>query len=184
MGTDDYIEETEIKGVFIIKRPTFGDERGFFREIFRKEDLEKRLGYEFNIVQSNHSRSKKDILRGIHVATWMKLVTYTRGNVQQIVVDTRPESPTFGKYISINAGEDNRIAVFIPAGMGNGFLALSEEVDYVYFTTDYWAAGKEQYILYNDPDINIDWQTNSPQVSEKDLQGISLREAFPEKFKG
>jgi dTDP-4-dehydrorhamnose 3,5-epimerase len=178
----DYIEETELKGVFVVKRPTFGDDRGFFRELYRKEDLEKRLGYEFNPVQPNHSRSVKDTLRGIHVASWMKLVTVTRGEVQQIVVDLREDSPTFGKYISVNISEENRCCVFVPPGCGNAFLVISDTVDYIYMTTDYWAPGKEKYVIYNDPDLHIDWQTDSPIISEKDMAALPLREVFPEKF--
>jgi dTDP-4-dehydrorhamnose 3,5-epimerase len=182
-SADDFIIETELKGVFVIKRPTFEDDRGFFRELYRKGDLEKRLGYEFTPVQPNHSRSKKDTLRAIHVATWHKLVTVMRGEVQQLVADLREDSPTFGKHITINVGDSNRVCVFIPAGCGNGFLALSDEVDYCYFTTDYWGPGKEKYVIYNDPDLNINWQTQNPIVSEKDSQSPKLREVFPDKFK-
>ncbi len=179
---NDYIEETELKGVFIIKRPTFDDDRGFFRELYRKTDLEKRLGFTFDPVQPNHSRSQKDTLRAIHVATWHKLVTVMRGEAQQLVADLREDSPTFGQHITINIGESNRACVFIPAGCGNGFLALSEGVDYCYLTTDYWSPGKEKYVIYNDPDLNIAWQTQNPIVSTKDLQGKKLREIFSSKF--
>ncbi len=181
--TDDFIEETELSGVFIIKRPTFEDDRGFFREIFRKSDLEKRLGHEFTVAQPNHSRSIKGILRGIHVATWMKLVTVTRGKVQQVVIDLREDSPTFGKYISLTlGGNDNRYSVFIPPGMGNAFAVLSDVADYMYFTSDYWAPGKEKYIIYNDPDLNVKWELENPSISEKDLAGVPVRELFPNKF--
>lgn len=184
MSDQDCIEETELKGVFIIKRPTFEDDRGFFRELYRKGDLEARLGYEFNPVQPNHSRSIKGVLRGVHTAPWMKLVTVTRGEVQQIVIDLREDSPDFGKYISINMGDSNRVCVFVPPGCGNAFLALSDVVDYIYFTTDYWAPGKEKYIIYNDPDLKIAWQTDSPLISEKDLNAAQkLKDVFPEKFK-
>ncbi|MBI2596180.1 dTDP-4-dehydrorhamnose 3,5-epimerase [Candidatus Daviesbacteria bacterium] len=176
---DNFIKETELNGVFIIARPTFEDERGFFRESFRKRDLDKRLGYEFNPVQSNHSRSKKGVLRGIHVAPWHKLATVISGAVQQVVVDLRKKSPTFGQHISMLINEENRISLCIPAGCGNAYLVLSDGVDYTYLTTDYWSAGKELGIIYNDPKLNIKWEIDSPILSEKDLENPPVSEIFP-----
>ena len=164
----DFIEQTELEGVLIINRPVFGDERGFFREVYRKADLEMRTGLEIDFVQSNHSRSPKDTLRGIHIAPWHKLVTCANGLVQQVVVDTRPDSPTFGKHISIELGEGIFRNVFIPAGCGNAFLVLSESADYTYLASDYWAPGKEKDLLWNDGTLNIDWKSQTPLVSEKD----------------
>ncbi len=172
---EDFIETTELDGVFVITRPQFGDDRGFFREIFRKNDLESKLGGEFKVNQANHSRSPKDTLRGIHIAPWHKLVTCVRGQVQQVVVDTRKDSPTFGEHISVTLGEDNFKSVFIPAGCGNAFLVLSDVADYVYLTTDYWAPGKEQDLIWSDPDLAINWQTSTPIVSEKDAQNPTLK---------
>lgn len=176
---EDYIEETDILGVFIIKRPTFEDERGFFRETFRKNDLEKRLGYPFNPVQANHSRSKKGTLRGIHIAPWHKLVTVFRGQVQQVIVDLRRDSPSFGKHISVLLGEGNWVALFIPKGCGNAFLVLSDEADYNYLTSDYWVPGREIGVIYNDSDLNIKWELKDVGLSDKDLQNPSLKDAFP-----
>lgn len=180
---NDYIKPTELAGVYLIERPCFGDERGFFRELYRKADLDARLGFEFTPVQANHSRSQKNTLRGIHIAPWHKLVTVYRGNVQQVVVDTRPNSLTFGQHLSINLGEDVFHSVFIPAGMGNAFAVTSEVADYCYLTTDYWAPGKETYVNYADPNLNIQWQIPTPTVSETDQKHPTLREIFPEKFK-
>jgi dTDP-4-dehydrorhamnose 3,5-epimerase len=177
---NDFITETKLEGVFIIKRPTFEDPRGFFREFYRKNDLETRIGFSFDPAQANHSHSIKDTLRGIHIAPWHKLITVTHGAVQQIVVDTRVDSPTFAQYESITLND--QIAVFVPAGCGNGFLATTEEADYIYLATDYWSPGKELYLLYNDPDVKIQWETHNPIVSEKDLQNKPLRNLFPEKF--
>lgn len=178
---NDYIEETILNGVFVIKRPTFGDERGFFRETFRKAELEKRLGYAFEPKQANHSRSQKGSLRGIHIAPYNKFITVTRGLVQQVVVDTREDSKTFGQYVSIPLGEDNWYSVFIPAHCGNAFLVLSNTADYTYITTDYWSQGAEKYVVYNDPDIAIAWQSSNPTVSEKDLQNKPLKKVYPNK---
>lgn len=182
MSEQDYITETEIAGVFIIERPVFGDQRGFFRELYRKSDLDARLGYEFNPVQTNHSRSQQDTLRGIHIAPYHKLVSVYQGKVQQVVVDTRPESSTFGKYISINLGEENFKSIFIPADLGNAFAVTSDITDYCYLTTDYWAPGVETYINYADPDLNIQWEITAPIVSDSDKKHPTLREAFPNKF--
>ena len=178
----DYILNTELEGVFILKRPTFDDPRGFFRELFRKADLEKRIGFNFDTVQANHSRSSKDTLRGIHIAPWHKLVSVTRGEVQQIVVDFREGSATFGKYISVLMGEDHNNSVFVPSGCGNSFLVTSEIADYVYLASDYWAPGKEQYVIYNDPNIAIEWKSNNPNISDKDLTNKPAKEVFPGKF--
>lgn len=172
---DDFIEETNIAGVLIIKRPTFTDDRGFFREIFRKSDFEK-FGIELNLLQANHSRNKKGGLRGIHIAPWYKLVTVYRGMVQQVVVDTREDSPTFGKHISVNIGEKNWVSVLIPPTCGNAFLTLSDIADYNYLTTDYWAPGLEKAIIFNDPDLAIKWESDSPILSEKDLKNPTFKD--------
>lgn len=178
MDNDDFIEETDLEDVFIIKRPSFGDDRGFFREIFRKGDLEKRLGYQLDIKQANHSRSAKGVLRGIHIAPWHKLVTVTRGEVQQVIVDLREGSATFGKHISLIAGEGNRASVFIPADCGNAFLILSEDADYTYLTTDYWSPGKEKSVIYNDPELGIAWKLDNPSLSDKDLQNPLFKQVY------
>jgi dTDP-4-dehydrorhamnose 3,5-epimerase len=179
---DDFITPTELKDVFIIERPVFSDDRGFFRETFRKNDLEARLGTKLEFVQANHSRSPKNSLRGIHAAPWNKLVTCIHGKVQQVVSDLRTDSPTFGKYVSVILGEGNLRSVFVPAGTGNSFLVLSEEADYSYVTTDYWAPGKEISMAWDDADLNIQWQSDNPMLSSKDQANPTLRQTFPEKF--
>lgn len=179
---NEHIKETSIPGVFIIKMPTNDDERGFFRETVRKRELDKVLGYNFEIAQENHSRSKKGVLRGIHVAPWNKLTYVPRGKVQQVVVDLREDSPTFGQHISIIMGEEDRIDIFVPAGCGNAFLVLSGEADYIYLTDDYWSPGKEIAIAWNDPDLAIPWETKHPILSEKDNEAPRIKELFPQKF--
>lgn len=176
---DDSIKKTDIEGVFIINRPVLPDNRGFFHEIFRKNDLESVIGKPFEIVQQNHSRSVKDTLRGIHVAPWSKLVYVSRGSMQEIVVDLRVTSPTFKKWISITLGDDTKSAVFIPPGCGNGFLVLSNNADYSYLVSDYWAPDKEYSILWNDSDLNIKWETFNPILSDKDQENPSFKEKFP-----
>ncbi len=175
-NTKTTITETQIPGVYIIESPTFEDERGFFRETFRLPELEARLGFNFNLAQDNHSRTSKGYLRGIHCAPWNKLVYCIRGEVQDVIVDLREGSSTFGKHLSINMGEKNRVRVFVPAGCGHGFLALSEETDFHYLTDQLWEPEKEVGIIWNDPDLNISWQINNPKVSVKDQENKFLKE--------
>lgn len=184
MRENDYIIETALPGVMIIERPTFADDRGFFRETFRKKHLEEHLGRQLEFLQANHSRSSKGTLRGIHIAPWDKLITVTGGEVQAVIVDTRPDSPTFGRSVSLHLTDKAPRSLFVPAGCGNSFLVLSEQADYTYLTTEYWAPGKEFNIAYNDPDLNIAWANSEPTLSEKDQTNPSLREVFPEKFSG
>lgn len=175
------VKKTTIKDVLLISRPNFSDDRGFFRETFRKNELEETLGRNLDFVQGNHSHSKKATLRGIHIAPWDKLITVTSGQVQQVVVDLRESSETFGKYESFILGEPEYNSIFVPKGCGNSFLVLSEQADYVYFVTDYWAAGKELSLKYNDETLNVAWQLNDVFVSDRDKTAPSLKELFPNK---
>lgn len=174
--------KTTLDGVFRIERPTHEDNRGFFRESMRLNDLEKATGQHFRIVQSNHARSKKNTLRGIHTAPWNKLIYVTRGRVQTVVVDLRINSRNFGKYESFILGDENKSSIFIPVGIGNSYLVLSDDADYTYLTDEEWSPGKENSVLWNDPDLNIKWDTKNPNLSEKDKQNPTLRSLFPEKF--
>jgi dTDP-4-dehydrorhamnose 3,5-epimerase len=178
----DYIAATDLAGVYIVERPTFPDGRGFFHETFRKNDLEARFGSSLDFVQANHSRSVQNTLRGIHIAPWHKLISVTRGEIQAVISDLRPHSPTFGQSLSFNLGESTRASIFIPAGCGNSFAVLSEEADYVYLVTDYWAPGKETSVRYDDLDLAIPWQVSQPIVSEQDKAHPTAREAFPDQF--
>lgn len=181
---NEFIKPTSIKDVLFIARPKFGDDRGFFRETFRKNELEEALGYPVDFVQGNHSYSRKGTLRGIHQAPWHKLITVTRGKIQAVLVDLRPDSNTFGKYESIILGEPDFGSIFVPAWIGNSFLVLSDEVDYVYSVTDYWAPGKEETVKYNDADIAVKWEMPEADliVSDRDKEAKTLREIFPNKF--
>ncbi|MDO8429469.1 MAG: dTDP-4-dehydrorhamnose 3,5-epimerase [Candidatus Daviesbacteria bacterium] len=170
------IKDTPLEGVFVIDRPNFSDERGFFKETFRKSELEEKLGYEFVPVQQNHSRSVRGVLRGIHVAPWSKLVYCVNGTVQEVVVDLRPKSSTYGKSFSIVLGEEKKACLYLPPFCGNAFLTLSETADYAYLVTDYWAPGKEFGVAWNDPDLSINWQISAPILSEKDQQNPRFRE--------
>ncbi len=175
------ITETELKGVFTINRNIISDERGFFREVFRKDGLEKELGVTIDLVQANHSRSQKGVLRGIHRAAWSKLIYVPNGVVQSVIVDLREDSESFGKYLSVTLGEENKVALFIPPYFGNSLLVLSSQADMTYLVTDYWQPGKEVGIIWNDPDLKINWLIDNPILSPKDEQNLTIKDMFPDR---
>lgn len=180
---DETIKKTSIEGLLEIQRPTFVDGRGFFRESARIREIEEAAGLKFNVVQMNHARSTKNTLRGIHIAPWNKLIYVTSGKVKAVIVDLRPDSPTFGKHESFVIGDENKSSIFIPKGLGNSYLVLSDQADYTYLTDEEWSAGREISVAWNDPDLAIDWRLEGEAViSEKDKNNPSLRSAFPDKF--
>ncbi len=167
--------ESKIKGVYIIDLPTFEDERGFFRETFRLNELEEAIGKKMEFVRLNHSRSKQNVLRGIHVANFEKLVYIISGKVLATFIDTRKDSPAYGQYEMLEMGEDNKIAIYIPVGVANSFYVKSESADYVYLVTKYYNPADEKTILWDDPDLNIPWPTRRPIISERDEKGSSFK---------
>lgn len=175
MEQNQTITKTSISGLVVIKRSTFPDDRGFFRESARIKEIEEATGVEFKVAQMNHSRSIKNTLRGIHIAPWNKLIYVTKGKVQAVVVDLREDSETYKKYESFIIGDENKSSIFIPKGMGNSYLVMSNEADYVYLTDEEWAPGLERGVAWNDPSINIHWELDGEQVlSEKDKQNPNL----------
>jgi dTDP-4-dehydrorhamnose 3,5-epimerase len=180
MSDTSYIVSTSLDGLFQIQRPTFDDDRGFFKETLRIKELEEKIGFPFAIKQANHSRSSKNTLRGIHAAPWNKLIYVPRGKVQAVIVDLRKESPTFGKYESFIIGEDNRSSIFIPVGFGNSYLVLSDDADYTYLTDEEWTPGREYGIAWDDPTLAIKWEvTDQPLLSERDQQNPIFKSVFP-----
>ena len=175
------IIETKLKGCFLIKPEFFKDERGTFFEVFRKNDLENKLGDEINFVQENQSISKKGVLRGLHfqkgMASQAKLVNVINGEVLDVVVDLRLESPTFGNHLKIKLSEENHFSLFIPKGMAHGFLALSDNVIFCYKCDNYYNSEEEGGIFYRDPELNIDWEYPHTEmiVSEKDMSLPSFK---------
>lgn len=163
-------------GLYLVERPTFADDRGFFREPVRIRELEKEINEEFEVAQMNHARSAKDVLRGIHIAPWNKLIYVPRGKVQSVLVDVRLGSPTYGKYESYIIGDENRTSIFIPKGFGNSYLVLSDVADYVYLTDMEWVPGSEKSILWNDPRLGIKWESQAPTLSDKDKANPTLQE--------
>jgi len=179
----NYINKTSIPGLFVIERPTFNDERGFFREIFRLNDLEKETGIKFNIVQSNHAKSLPGVIRALHAENWNKLVYPVRGKIFSAVVDIREDSDTFGKYETFTFDESSHKALFIPRGFANSICVGGDEpADYLYLVDAYYDGKDTRAISWNDPDINIKWPIDNPIISERDRKNPSLREMFPKKF--
>lgn len=177
---DNLVEKLD--GAEKIELPLLSDERGFFKEVIRVSEVEKLTGKAFNPKQMNHSKSSKNTLRGIHRAPWSKLIYVTKGKVQSVLVDLREDSPTFGKYQSVVLGDDNRVALFVPAFVGNSYLVLSEEADYIYLTDQEWSANKETGILWNDEELGIKWMLEEePMLSQKDRTNPRLSEIFPKK---
>jgi dTDP-4-dehydrorhamnose 3,5-epimerase len=184
MSDTNFISKTSLHGVYIINRPTYADDRGFFRESIRVKDLESETGTKFSILQANHARSSKNILRGIHVAPWNKLIYVTRGKVQAVIVDVQKDSPTFGKHESFILGDETKTSLYVPKGCGNSYLVLSEEADYTYLTDQEWAPGLEYNIAWDDADLAIKWEfEGEPVLSEKDKGNPPMREVFPDRFK-
>ncbi len=173
---------TSIPEVLIIEPKVFGDERGFFFESYNARKFEELTGRNVAFVQDNHSRSARHVLRGLHYQIRQpqgKLVRVTSGEVFDVAVDIRKNSPTFGKWVGEILSEENRRMIWIPEGFAHGFLVLSEYAEFLYKTTDYWAPEHERTIMWNDPDLDIGWPLNSeePVLSEKDRKGKQFRDA-------
>ncbi len=157
-----YVTPASLPGLFLVERPVHDDPRGFFHEVERRRaDLGSYLATPIQHAQWNHSRSQRGVLRGIHVAQWNKCVYVVRGEAQCVIVDARPESPTFGRHESFLLGESRRAMLFVPAE---------------------WYAGGEYGIAWDDPDLAIPWLDRAPLLSDKDQHNPRLRDRFPGKF--
>jgi len=173
------IIDTKIADVKIIEPKVFGDERGFFLETFQKERYLSALNIEGDFVQDNHSRSSKGVLRGLHFQrenSQGKLVRVVRGEVFDVAVDIRPESPTFKQWVGVYLSEENKTQFWIPPGLAHGFVVISEFADFEYKCTNYYDPGSEGCLLWDDPEIGIEWPMESPLLSEKDKCGKLLSE--------
>jgi dTDP-4-dehydrorhamnose 3,5-epimerase len=160
--------ETPIKELYIIEPQVFGDNRGFFMEFWNKRNFEE-IGLNMEFVQDNHSKSRKGVLRGLHFQTKNsqgKLVRCIKGKVYDVAVDLRKGSKTFGKYFGIELTEENKKMFYIPEGFAHGFLALTEEVEFLYKATNYYTPEYESGIIWNDKDINIDWPLEKYGIKE------------------
>ncbi|MES1982753.1 MAG: dTDP-4-dehydrorhamnose 3,5-epimerase [Pseudomonadota bacterium] len=171
-----------IPDLLILEPKVFGDDRGFFFESFNQRVFEQLTGLNVNFVQDNHSRSARHVLRGLHYQIRQpqgKLVRVTAGEVWDIAVDIRRNSPTFGRWVGVNLSAENKRMLWIPPGFAHGFAVLSDYAEFLYKTTDYWAPEFERTIIWNDPDLAIDWQLAgaTPLLSGKDSAGKLLRDA-------
>ncbi len=163
--------KTKLDGCSIIEPKVFGDDRGFFLETYHINRYKSILGKNIAFVQDNYSRSSKNVLRGLHFQINKpqgKLVRVVRGEVFDVVVDIRKNSPTFGQWISVVLSEDNMRQLWIPPGFAHGFCVLSELADFEYKCTDYYNPLDEGTILWSDPDLGIHWPIENPTLSEKD----------------
>lgn len=179
------IIQTELPGVLIIEPKVFGDERGFFYESFNAKAFEEATGLKKSFVQDNHSRSVKNVLRGLHYQIEHpqgKLVRVIAGEVLDVAVDIRRSSPNFGRWASVRLSAQNNRQLWIPEGFAHGFVVLSDFAEFLYKTTDYYTPSAERCIRWDDPTLAIDWELDEPpQLSAKDQAGALLTEAdlFP-----
>lgn len=175
------ILQTQIPDVLIIEPKVFGDSRGFFFESFNKKLFREKTGVTDDFVQDNHSRSSKGVLRGLHYQInhpQGKLVRASYGEVFDVAVDLRKSSETFGRWVGVTLSADNKRQLWIPPGFAHGFIVLSENAEFLYKTTDYYAPEHERCIHWCDQQIAIDWRyEGQPQVSEKDAQGVAFKDA-------
>lgn len=171
--------ETEISGVVILEPRVFADARGFFFEAYN-ERIFASLGIREPFVQDNQSYSKRGVLRGLHFQvqqTQGKLVRVVAGEIFDVAVDLRKDSATVGKWVGVRLSSANHQAIWIPKGFAHGFYTLSENAEVLYKVTDFYAPQHERTLLWNDPDLAIDWPLQQePIVSEKDRAGVSFKE--------
>ncbi|MBN3132406.1 dTDP-4-dehydrorhamnose 3,5-epimerase [Pectobacterium brasiliense] len=166
--------DTAVHGAKIIQPKVFGDARGFFLETFEKKRYQKMLDIDVDFVQDNHSRSSKGVLRGLHFQKTNpqgKLVRVVRGEVFDVAVDIRQNSPTYGMWEGVILSEENKTQFWLPPGLAHGFVVLSDIADFEYKCTDYYDPSDEGCLLWNDPDLGIEWPISTPQLSEKDKVG-------------
>jgi dTDP-4-dehydrorhamnose 3,5-epimerase len=168
----------EIPDVFIIQPNVFEDDRGYFFESFTSKAFEN-LNINVNFVQDNQSLSQQGVLRGLHFQepphAQGKLVRVIKGAVLDVAVDIRKNSQTYGKYIAIELNEQNKTMLWIPVGFAHGFLTLKKDTIFFYKCTNYYNKPAENCILWNDPDLNINWKINNPVLSPKDKEGIDFK---------
>lgn len=172
---------TAIPDVLVIEPKVFGDERGFFYESYNEKAFHEATGLDVRFVQDNHSKSARNVLRGLHYQVQQpqgKLVRVVQGDVFDVAVDIRKDSKTYGQWVGEILSADNKKQLWIPAGLAHGFVVLSETAEFLYKTTDYYAPAHERCIAWNDPDLAIAWPIDGmPSLSAKDATGIAFREA-------
>lgn len=175
---------TALPDVLVIEPKVFGDERGFFYESFNAQKFQALTGLKVDFVQDNHSLSAKNVLRGMHYQIRQaqgKLVRVIAGEVYDVAIDLRKGSAQFGKWVGATLSAENHRQMWIPPGFAHGFLVMSDKAEFLYKTTDYWAPEHERCLMWNDPDVGIDWPLmDAPILSAKDQLGkrIGVAETF------
>ena len=181
------VQSTRIPGVLIVDPTVFGDDRGFFLESFNEREM-RNIGIGAHFVQDNHSSSQRNVLRGLHYQIHQpqgKLVRVVGGKVFDVAVDLRRRSPAFGKWVGVELSGENKRIFWLPPGMAHGFVVLSDSADFLYKATDYYAPKSERTILWNDPDLGIEWPlTGQPILSAKDAAArtFCLAEVYEKSF--
>ena len=177
--------EGDLKGLYIIEPKIFSDSRGHFYETFRSDEFNEETGFSGKFVQDNESFSHKNVLRGLHFQNppfaQAKLVRVIQGEVLDVAVDIRKDSPTFGMHQKVILSGENKRMFFIPEGFAHGFLTLSESAIFSYKCSNLYAPNSEGGLLWNDPILNIDWSINDPIVSSKDTKSVNF-DKFVSKF--
>ena len=179
------VTPTQIPEVLILEPKVFGDDRGFFLESFNAKTFREKAGVNFDFVQDNHSRSARNVLRGLHYQLQQpqgKLVRVVVGEVYDVAVDIRRHSPTFGKSVGVTLSAENKRMLWVPPGFAHGFLVTSDAAEFLYKTTDYYAPAHERTLLWNDLALAISWPLQGdPILSKKDIAGTPLAQAdvFP-----
>jgi len=175
------ITKLSIPEVVLFEPKVFGDDRGFFFESYNGRVFEDATGLKCNFVQDNHSRSSKNVLRGLHYQIKHpqgKLVRVIEGEVFDVAVDIRKSSPTFGAWVGATLSAENKLMMWVPEGFAHGFVVLSESAEFLYKTTDYWYPEYERGIIWNDPAIGIEWPVvGEPLLAKKDTEAKLLQDA-------
>ncbi len=174
--------KTEIEGLYIVEPQVFGDERGYFFESFNAERFLAQTGIDVTFVQDNESRSRRGVLRGLHFQrepyAQAKLVRVVQGRVLDVAVDIRPESPTFGRYVSVELSGENHRQLFIPKGFAHGYVVLDDDTVFQYKCDEFYHPASEGGIAWNDSQIGIEWPLTESEIilSEKDRKHPTLKE--------
>lgn len=172
---------TDLPEVLLLEPKVFGDDRGFFFESYNARVFRDKTGLDVDFVQDNHSRSAKHVLRGLHYQIRQpqgKLVRVIAGEVFDVAVDLRRSSPSFGRWVGFRLSAENKRMAWIPPGFAHGFVVVSDTAEFLYKTTDYWAPEFERTLIWNDPDVAIDWPfTGGPLLAAKDCAGSRLADA-------
>ena len=170
------VEKCKLDGVLLVTPQVFGDDRGFFMETYNQQKFAD-LGLPTTFVQDNHSKSSKGVLRGLHYQSPMwqgKLVRVVQGEIFDVAVDIRAGSPTFGQWVGFTLNDENKQQLYVPEGFAHGFVVTSDTAEVVYKCTNLYEPSQEGSVLWNDPDIGIEWPVEEPLLSQKDAVGQRL----------